>query len=362
VRGIFTGFALLACIALAGCATPTRGYRVVGYISNTGHTDRIDASRIDTLIYAFAHVDHDMVVLRPDAAASLAQVVALKQANPSLRVVVSVGGWTADGFSQAASSAEGRQRFATSAAKLLDDHHADGLDIDWEYPAHGESGIASSPSDRTNFPLLLAATRKALDALPGRHTLSAAVADGAFVDGVDIPAANRYLDWFNLMTYDFVNSLTPTTGHHSGLHASVLAPADARTGDRAVAQFLAAGVPASKLFIGAAFYARRFNEVTPTAGGVYQRYGKYGGEIPWPELKAQYIGKNGFTRYWDADAQAPYLWNAATRSFITYDDPQSIAAKVAFVRKMHLGGVMYWEQSQDIDGDLLRAVAGDGAR
>jgi len=355
---ILGALGLSACIALAGCAAPTRSYRVVGYISNTEHTDRIDASRIDTLIYAFAHVDHDAVVLRPEAATSLAQVVALKQANPSLRVVISVGGWTADGFSQAASSVEGRQRFASSAAQLVADHHADGLDVDWEYPTHGESGIASSPADRANFPLLLAATRKALDALPGHHTLSAAVADGAFVDGVDIPAANRYLDWFNLMTYDFNNSLTPTTGHHSGLHPSALAPADARTGDRAVAQFLAAGVPASKLFIGAAFYARRFNDVVPTANGVYQRFGKYGGEVPWPELKAKYVDTNGFKRYWDADAQAPYLWNATTRSFITYDDPQSIAAKVAFVKRLHLGGVMYWEQSQDTDGELLRAVSG----
>ncbi|WP_250627403.1 glycoside hydrolase family 18 protein [Pinirhizobacter soli] len=359
---VFITLGLLACIVLAGCAAPTRDYRVVGYISDTEHTDRIDASRIDTLIYAFAQVDHDAVVLLPYAADSLAKVVALKKANPSLRVVISVGGWTADGFSQAASSVEGRQRFASSAAKLLADHYADGLDIDWEYPGHGESGIASSPADRVNFPLLLAATRKALDALPGHHTLSAAVADGAFVDGVDIPAANRYLDWFNLMTYDFNNSLTPTTGHHSGLHPSALAPADARTGDRAVAQFLAAGVPASKLFIGVAFYGRQFNGVKPEANGVYQRYGKYGTEIPWPELKAKYIDKNGFKRYWDADAQAPYVWNASTGTFISYDDPQSIAAKVAFVRKMHLGGVMYWEQSLDTDGDLLRAVAGDKAR
>lgn len=358
MRRLLTGLALFACIMLAGCAAPTRGYRVVGYISNTEHTDLIDASRIDTLIYAFAHVDHGAVALSAKGAASLAQVVALKQAQPSLRVVISVGGWTADGFSQAASSAEGRQRFATSAAQLVAKHHADGLDIDWEYPGHGESGIASSPADRANFPLLLAATRKALDALPGHHTLSAAVADGAFVDGVDIPAANRYLDWFNLMTYDFNNSLTPTTGHHSGLHPSALAPADARTGDRAVAQFLAAGVPASKLFIGAAFYGRQFDQVKPVANGVYQPYGKYGGEHPWPELKAKFIDRNGFERYWDADAQAPYLWNASTGTFITYDDPQSIAAKVAFVKKQHLGGVMYWEQSEDTDGELLRAVSG----
>ena len=100
----------------------------------------------------------------------------------------------------------------------------------------------------------------------------------------------------------------------------------------------------------------------PEANGVYKRYGKYGGEHPWPELKAKCIDRDDFKRYWDADVQAPYLWNASTDTFITYDDPQSIAAKVAYVRKTHLGGLMYWEQSLDTEGEPLRAVAGDKAQ
>lgn len=64
----------------------------------------------------------------------------------------------------------------------------------------------------------------------------------------------------------------------------------------------------------------------------------------------------GSKRYWDARADAPYLWNAATHTFITYDDPRSIAAKDAYVMRHHLGGVMYWEQSLDPGGTLLRAI------
>ena len=44
------------------------------------------------------------------------------------------------------------------------------------------------------------------------------------------------------------------------------------------------------------------------------------------------------------------------RRFVTYDDLQSIGAKAAYVKAQHLGGIMYWEQSQDPGGELLDAV------
>src|SRR4029077_7128957 len=100
-------------------------------------------------------------------------------------------------------------------------------------------------------------------------TLSIAAADGPFVSGVDIAAVAPYLDWFNLMTYDFVNSLTPFTGHHSGLGAAQNAPPEARTAQRAVRQFLSAGVPPDKLVVGAAFYGREFADVAAVHRGLY---------------------------------------------------------------------------------------------
>ena len=191
----------------------------------------------------------------------------------------------------------------------------------------------------------------------GRHyLLTIAAADGPFVDGIDIAAVAPSLDWFNLMTYDFCNAMTPTTCNHTGLHASELAPADARTLARAVRQFLAAGVPPRKLVAGVAFYGREFADVDPAYHGLFQKYGHYQGGHDWPQLKAGFIGRNGYVRYWDAQAEAPFLWNAATRRFISYDDPESIAAKAAYAKAQHLGGLMYWEQGSDPDGELLRAV------
>ena len=360
--------ALLLVLLLSACRSmPARvpdvsapHYRVVGYDVVKDGADHVDADKIDTLIFAFAQVADNQVVLDPAASKRLHQLTMLKSAHAQLKVVLSVGGWGAGGFSEAASTQVSRQRFADSATKLLMDNDADGLDVDWEYPGHSESGIHSSPQDRGNLTLLLNGIRAALDVAgqsKGCHyTLSMAIADGPFIDGIDIAAIAPYLDWFNLMTYDFVNSMTPTTGHHSGLHASPLTPTDARTTDRAVRQFLTAGVPPKKLLIGAAFYGREFDDVKPDHNGLYQAYGHYGTEHPWPQLEADFINRKGFVRHWDADAQAPYLWNPATRRFISYDDPQSIAAKAAYVKAQHLGGIMYWEQSEDPQNELLDAV------
>jgi chitinase len=363
--------ALLAGLVgmLAGCAAPATHpasphYRVVGYIAKFDHVDAIDVDRIDTLNFAFARLIDGKVVLDAAGAQHLGELTALKATHAKLRVVVSVGGWTADGFSDAAASPASRKRFADSAARLLVDNRADGLDVDWEYPGHAEGGIKASAADRENFTLLLKQLRTSLDRAGAsqrrtgadHYTLTIAAADGPFVDNIDLAAVGRQLDWFNLMTYDFVNSLTPTTGHHASLGTSDLATAGSRSADKAVKQFLAAGVPPDKLVLGAAFYGREFADVKPDHQGLYQSYGHYQGEHPWPALKQDFIGKNGYVRYWDPVAQAPYLWNADTRRFISYDDPQSLAAKAAYVKAHHLGGIMYWEQSHDPQGELLGAI------
>jgi chitinase len=363
---------LLVCLALTGCDTAmprspaiASPYRVIGYDKAMGGDIRpSDVNRIDTLIFAFARVANGDVVLDPPAQQRLARLVALKQEHPRLKVVVSVGGWKAGGFSEAASTPEGRRKFAESAAALVVANHADGLDVDWEYPGHHESGIVSSPQDREHFTLLLQELRRVLDRAGDRndhrgadhYSLSIAAADGDFVSGIDLAAVATSLDWINMMTYDFVNSMTPYTGNHSGLYSSDLAPADARSTDKAVRQFLAAGVPPRKLMIGAAFYGREFADVSPAHNGLYQSYGHYQGEHSWPQLKADFIDRNGFVRHWDAKAQAPYLWNPATRDFISYDDAQSIAAKARYVKSRHLGGIMYWEQGEDPQGELLDAI------
>ena len=358
-------FVVLIVLPLAAFASPPRAndYRLIGYVAGWEEFPRIDAGKLTAINYAFAHIANGVVVLDQSGATDfLARLCALKKRNPALRVLVSIGGWGADGFSDAALSETSRAKFAQSAADLIARHALDGIDLDWEYPGLPGPGIVHRDEDRGNFTLLLQALRRRLDALAterggSRYLITAALADSEFVAHIELDRIHEYLDWINLMTYDFHNSLTPTTGHHAALSVSATAGAGERSVERAVGQFLAAGVPARKLIVGVPFYGRAFADVRAENRGLDQPYGRYDKDYPWPRLKNEFIDRNGFVRHWDDVAKVPYLWNAQTRSFISYDDPQSLALKAAFVKSRQLGGMMYWEQSQDPDGELFDALA-----
>lgn len=353
---------LLGSLATAQASTPAAPakLRLVGYVVGGAEMPAITPGKLDVINFAFAQVDpaHRVFLPAETAAANLRQLVALRTRQPALRIVLSIGGWGAGHFSEAAAKPAARTAFIDSAVALLRQYDLDGLDIDWEYPTLPGPGISHQPADRRNFSLLLEALRKRLDAegqaQGNRHyLLTIASAEGEFAQGLELPRIAQSLDWINLMTYDFYGSLTPTTGHHAGLMPTPGAPAGARNAQAAVEQYLAAGVPASKIHLGVAFYGRRFAEVTPAAAGLLQPFGSDGGFISWRDIADTRLGQPGWERHWDAQAQAATLWNADLRQFISYDDPQSLRAKIQYVREKGLGGLMYWEYRQDRDEELL---------
>jgi chitinase len=66
--------------------------------------------------------------------------------------------------------------------------------------------------------------------------------------------------------------------------------------------------------------------------------------------------KNGFIRYWDPVASAPYLYNAEKQVFVSYDDPESLVLKCKYVLAHRLRGIMFWDYESDSAGALLNAV------
>jgi chitinase len=338
--------------------------RVIAYVAGWSVPLAVQADELTHINFAFAHIDaHGHVGFdQPLLGQILRKLQPLKTQNPLLRILVSVGGWQAEGFSDAALTPTSRLEFARSTVQLLREYSLDGVDLDWEYPGQGIAGIKFRGEDKQNFTLLLKTLREQLDAESStrkpdaRYTLTIAAADREYFDHVEMHKLHVYLDWINLMSYDFFNSLTPTTGHHAGLYASAHAAPTDRNGDSAVKQYLRAGVPANKIVLGVAFYGRGFTGVAPANNGLNQPYQRFEGEHSYAELAAKLVDKQGFTRYWDAQAQAPYLWNPATRTFISYEDPQSVTAKTRYVLHHRLGGIMFWELSKDRDGELLDVI------
>jgi chitinase len=124
-----------------------------------------------------------------------------------------------------------------------------------------------------------------------------------------------------------------------------------------VREFLSAGIPAAKLVMGVPFYGRGWRDVHPAADGLYQPgVAVVGMNLSYGQLAEAVIGRAGFSRRWDAAAQAPFLWNANERIFISYDDPESLRRKASYVRAKGLGGVMFWQYAEDPSGVLLDAL------
>lgn len=291
---------------------------------------------------------------------------ALKQAHPHLQLLISIGGWAAEGFSDAALTAENRERFADSAIAFMQRWGFDGLDLDWEYPGNAIGGIVARPEDRQNFTALLRLLRQKLDRVGGaagqRYLLT--IATGVVPEhlvGIDLPAVTPALDYIGLMTYDLYNGWSTRSGHHANLFASASEP-EGDSGDKAVRLFREHGVPANKLVLGAAFYGRGMNGVGPENGAL-QQSSEPGSNFTrtYDEIRSALAGGSTFQRHWDEAAQAPYLYDAEARSFLSYEDPQSLTAKAKYVLQHGLAGVMFWEYSNDRKGELLRALS-DGLK
>ena len=297
------------------------------------------------------------------------QLLQLKQKYPALQTLISIGGFTwSDHFSDAALTDESRKAFAKSCIDLFIKQYPgvfDGIDIDWEVPVSGGM-TPGRPEDKQNYTLLLAELRSQLDALgatDGKHYLLtvAAPAGAGTAQNLERSEIVKSLDWINLMTYDLHGTWEKSTNFNAPLYRAANDPGDASSNvDSSVQNYLKAGVPPEKLVMGMPFYGRGWMGVPSENGGLYQSAtgaapGKYeDGAFDYKELKDGYL--DTYTRSWDADAQATWLYNATTGIFIGYDDPESIAAKAGYAKDQGLAGVMIWELSQDDNGELLNAI------
>jgi GH18 family chitinase len=357
-------------LALAAGQPPHRapgGGVIIGYVF--AKDDLIDpaaiaADKLTHINYAFANIKDGRVVegfAHDDE--NFRVLTGLRQRNPDLKVLVSVGGWTwSGGFSDAVLTGESRQRFVESAVDFVRRHDLDGFDVDWEYPGLPGYGNVNRPEDKKDFTAVMAELRAALDkegAARGRTYLLtfAAGASSNFLEHTEMDAVQASVDYVNLMTYDFRDAGEESlAGHHCNLYTH---PADPRrmSADRAVREFLAAGVPARKLVLGVPFYGRAWGGVAPANDGLYQPGGR-----PRERVETRYTNlaalaaQPGWVRRWDALSQAPFLWNADKRVFVGYDDPESLRAKARYIREHGLAGAMFWEYNADRTGDLLRTL------
>ena len=323
----------------------------------------IGGKKLTRVNYAFANIAEGRIVEgAPADAANLAALTALKKGNPKLTVLVSVGGWLwSGGFSDAAFTPASRAVFIDSVGAFITRYNLDGLDIDWEYPGMSGAGHAFRPEDKQTYTLLLKELRSRFDTIAGKlhHPLYLTIAAGAskeFLDHTEMGEVAKYVDTVNLMAYDYYEpGDDKTTGNHAPLFTDPDDP-KAISADRSVREYEEAGVPAGKLVLGVPFYGHLWGQVQATNHGLFQP-----GQ-PVPNVYANYAAivstmlGQGFSRYWDASASVPYLYNPEKQIFVSYEDPESLALKCKYVKQEHLKGVMFWDYAGDPSGTLLGVI------
>ena len=366
--------ALLALILLFSAVEPPQasaagdGGTVVGYYASWApgqgyRPEDVPAERFTQINYAFAGIrDGRAVLSAPERdAKTLRELTGLRKRNPELKIVLSLGGWDGSaGFSGAAASAQSRGVFVQSCLELVLAHGLDGVDLDWEYPVSGGApGVAHRPQDRENLTALLRDLRGALDRQGRRDgkryvlTIAGAVS-GGYLNNIEPQAVAELVDHIFLMAYDLHGPWDAASGFNAPLYAPTDGPSRYRSSvDGGISAWLDRGVPPEKLVLGMPLYGYIYQGVDRRNDGLFQSFSS-ARSVPWNKVRSDYLRQGAYRQLRHPEAEVPYLYG--NRSFLSYDDPASIAAKAELARRRGLGGFGFWELSQDSRGDLIQSA------
>ncbi|KAG5798604.1 hypothetical protein H9Q69_002344 [Fusarium xylarioides] len=349
--------------------------RVVGYWEawNDQHAcgkmgiGSIPVNYLTHLIVSFGYIDSNFRVTNMDGLSSdvYRNVGELKARNPGLKIMIALGGWTFNDpgpwqsvFPTMVSSQANRATFIRNLLGFLSEYGYDGVDFDWEYPGAKDRG--GSDKDGDNYTALLKELREAF-ATSGRDYISTFTAPTSYwyLRHFDIKNMSEHVDWINLMSYD----LHGVWDGDNPIGKHILSHTNLTEIDLALDLFWRTNVEPSKIVMGLGFYGRSFTLASSSCWKPGCAFTGPGAARPCTNTAGSYkevkdiLRSTGATSYLDKEAAARYLVYAGN-SWISYDDPSTIQAKIDYANKIGLSGVMIWAIDLD-DSSLesLRAVS-----
>jgi chitinase len=268
-------------------------------------------------------------------------------------------------IAKVAGSYENRQTFINSVVKYLQDYHLDGIDLDWEYPGASDRGGRSQ--DATNYVTLLAEMREAFDRENPGWEISATIPTSYwYLRGFDVKGMQKYLDYFNLMSYDLHGMWDQNikfTGPYLEGHT------DISQIELGLDLLWRNDIDPSNVVFGFAFYGRSFTMKDSSCskpdgkcefsdGGIPGSCTDTAGILSYAEISSRNNSLDVHTSY-DPKTTVKYNVYGGTQ-WISYDDEQSFSDKKRFVSKRCLSGWMVWAIDQDNgEFDALTGLIGE---
>ncbi|KAI0445107.1 carbohydrate-binding module family 18 [Xylaria telfairii] len=331
----------------------------------------IPVGSLTHLHLAFGYIvpfTHDIVMM-PDVPDSvITDFMALKQQNPAIKMIISLGGWTFSDngtetqavFGDIVSTFDKRFAFISKLLAFIDQYGFDGVDFDWEYPGAGDRG--GNPSDGVNFEEFLFLLELVNQQIPKRLVVSFTTPTSYwYLQNFILGPSIQWVDWTNLMAYDLHGTWD---GPEDQVGKVILAHTNLTEISTALSLFWRNGVDPAQINLGVGFYGRSFQLADPNCwkpgcpfkGGA--EAGKCSGQsgiLSYNEI-TDIIKQYDLDPYWDEDNAVKYItWDRD--QWVSYDDTDTFQQKIKYANEQGLGGLLIWAVDQDTpDLDAMQAL------
>ncbi|KAF7296695.1 Chitin-binding type-1 domain-containing protein [Mycena chlorophos] len=324
------------------------------------------------LNFAFGYISSGFEVVEMTAGDSKLwqETTNLKSKNPSLKVFLSIGGWTFNDpptsgiFSALAGSTANTNTFIKSALSVMNAYSFDGIDIDWEYPVAEDRG--GSPDDKANYVTFLKAVKSAFKPF-GYGLTFTAPSSYWYLQNYDLPnmLGDDAADWVNVLTYD-LHGVWDSPADYIG--SIVLAHTNLTEIMATFQLFANVGIDPSRLVMGIGFYGRSFELADPSctdpgcpfAGAAPAGFCSLSpGTLEFVEIEQIISSQGNADVVFDAEAAVKYLlYNG--NDWVSYDDQQTLQMKLQYANSICVSGTVVWSLDQDdMEFTALQGLWGD---
>ena len=319
------------------------GKLVMMYVyQKSGNYTQYELENVDIINHAFALINPSTYTINMTNIERSAASI-LKARSYGIRVCLSIGGWGADGFSQSCLNDERRSIFVKSIIDAVKKYGYDGVDLDWEYPGSGSAQIAYASADKKNFTKLVQELRTELNKIRPGMLLTAAVASETTY--YEVSELNKYLDYWNIMTYDF-------SSKHTGDTAKYDEPLD--RSKTAINKFISAGASKNKIVFGVTFRGVLFKVASLGSSDKFGFGEKMQAEridVDYSDIVSKYRTNSAYEYVYDSTSGMGILYTPSKHDgvyeIMAFNDAKTMQAKGKFVTSQGLAGIMAWELGMD---------------